>query len=155
MLLAIAIPEIYSARTTLLSSPTQRSGRGGDRTESGCYPEPPLPALPRARGKFNDPVFGTEILRATDETDGAAPGLGTYYSHWPTFNCNNTKLLIRKGITGEAIVKDFDPVTFQVGNSKTLPISFAGGGGPSWESSFGQTLTLTLSTLSQATITAE
>jgi uncharacterized protein (TIGR03437 family) len=105
------------------------------KTDRAVYEEPPLPTLPRAGGKFIDPVFGTEILRATDESDGAAPGLGTYYSHWPTFNRNNTKLLIRKGVTGEAIIKDFDPVSFQVGNSRTLPDSLVGGGGPNWESS--------------------
>ena len=99
------------------------------------YPKPPLPPLPKAGGKFTDPVFGTEIMRATDEHDGPAPGLGTYYSHWPTFNCNNTKLLIRKGADAEAIIKEFDPVNFRVGNSKTLPNSLPGNGGPNWESS--------------------
>jgi hypothetical protein len=99
------------------------------------YPEPPLPLLPKAGGKFADPVFGTEIMRATDEHDGPAPGLGTYYSHWPTFNCNNTRLLIRKGADAEAIIKEFDPVNFRVGNSKTLPNSLPGNGGPNWESS--------------------
>jgi uncharacterized protein (TIGR03437 family) len=107
----------------------------GIKTDRAVYPEPLLPALPRAGGKFNDPVFGTEIMRATDETDGAAPGLGTYYSHWPTFNCDNTKLLIRKGVTGEALIKDFDAVNFQIGSARTLPNSLVGGGGPSWESS--------------------
>jgi hypothetical protein len=106
------------------------------RTDHAVYPKPPLPALPRAGGKFTDPVFGSQIMRATDESDGPAPGLGTYYSHWPTFNCNNTKLLIRKGETGEAIIKDFDPVNFRLGTGYvTLPSSFPAGGGPNWESS--------------------
>ena len=83
----------------------------------GVYPKPPLPPLPKAGGKFTDPVFGTEIMRATDEHDGPAPGFGTYYSHWPTFNCNNTKLLIRKGFNAEAIIKDFDSVNFRIGSS--------------------------------------
>ncbi len=104
-------------------------------TSRRTYPKPPLPPLPKAGGKFSDPVFGTEIMRATDERDGAAPGLGTYYSHWPTFNCNNTILLIRKGDTGDAIIKDFDPVNFRIGASRPLPISLPGGGAPSWESS--------------------
>lgn len=104
-------------------------------TSRQVYPKPPLPRLPPAGGKFRDPVFGTEIMRATDEHDGAAPGLGTYYSHWPTFNCNNTKLLIRKGDSGDAILKDFDPVNFRIGGSRKLPGSLPGGGGPSWESS--------------------
>jgi hypothetical protein len=114
-----------------------QSSAPGIKTDHKVYAEPPLPVLPRAGGKFIDPVFGTEIMRATDEADGAAPGLGTYYSHWPTFNCNNTKLLIRKGETGEAIIKDFDPVNFRLGTGYvTLPSSFLGAaGGPNWESS--------------------
>src|SRR5689334_19134107 len=74
-----------------------QSSTPGIKTDRAVYPEPSLPALPKAGGKYIDPVFGTEIMRVTDETDGPVPGLGTYYSHWPTFNCNNTKLLIRKG----------------------------------------------------------
>ena len=106
------------------------------RTDHRVYAEPPLPTLPRAGGKFIDPVFGTEIMRATDESDGAAPGLGTYYSHWPTFNSNNTRLLIRKGETGDAIIKQFDPASFRLGTGHTtLPGALPGGGGPEWESS--------------------
>jgi hypothetical protein len=111
------------------------TAREGFITSRRAYPEPALPTLPRAGGKFTDPVFGTEIMRATDERDGAAPGLGTYYSHWPTFNCNNTKLLIRKGDSGEAIIKDFDPVNFRIGAPRRLPSALPGGGSPNWESS--------------------
>jgi len=102
------------------------------KTDRGVYRKPPLPPLPRAGGKFIDPVFGTEIMRATDESDGPAPGLGTYYSHWPTFNADNTRLLIRKGETGEAIIKDFDPETFTIGRSQRLP-SLPGSASLSWE----------------------
>jgi hypothetical protein len=98
--------------------------------------EPPLPALPAAGGRFRDPAFGTEILRATDANDGGAPGLGTYYSHWPTFNSDSTLLLIRKGTNGAAILKGFDPANFSLtGYSEQLPQSLPGGGGPNWESS--------------------
>jgi hypothetical protein len=75
-------------------------------------------------------------MRATDERDGAAPGLGTYYPHWPTFNADSTRLLIRKGETGDAVLKRFDPARFElVGAAEALPGSLPGGGGPSWESS--------------------
>src|SRR5688572_7706591 len=87
----------------------------GIKTDRAVYPEPSLPALPRAGGKFNDPVFGTEIMRATDEIECPAPGCGTYYSHWPTFNSDNTYLLIRKGENGAALIKSFDPVNFTIG----------------------------------------
>jgi hypothetical protein len=119
---------------SLMTSSSQGGAR--IRTDHRVYAEPPLPLLPKAGGKFIDAVFGTEIMRATDETDGAAPGLGTYYSHWPTFNSNNTRLLIRKGETGEAILKQFDPVNFRLSAGYvTLPSSLPGGSGPEWESS--------------------
>lgn len=109
--------------------------RSGPKTDRGVYRKPPLPRLPRAGGKFIDPVFGTEIMRATDEADGPAPGLGTYYSHWPTFNANNTRLLIRKGHTGDAIIKTFDPVNFRIGlGREILPTEYPSGFGVSWES---------------------
>jgi len=108
----------------------------GIRTDRRVYSKPPLPQLPRAGGKVVDPVFGTEILRVTDEADGPAPGLGTYYSHWPTFNANNTRLLIRKGHTGDAILKTFDPVNYAIGAGREiLPYHHPQGFGLSWESS--------------------
>ena len=108
---------------------------GEIRTDRRVYPKPPLPQLPRAGGKFIDPVFGTEIMRVTDEADGPAPGLGTYYSHWPTFNANNTRLLIRKGHTGDAVLKTFDPVSFRMGAGREiLPIQYPRGFGLTWES---------------------
>ena len=77
------------------------------------YPKPPLPRLPRAGGTFIDPTFGTEIMRATDERDDQV-GLSTFYSHWPTFNCNNTFMLVRKS-SGAALIKSFDAKNFKVG----------------------------------------
>ena len=107
-------------------------------SDRNVYPKPPLPVLPRAGGTYRDPVFGTEIMRATDESDCPVQGCGTYYSHWPTFNANNTRLLIRKDETGDALVKDFDPINFKVGASRQLPngirVDSVSYGGPSWES---------------------
>ena len=107
-------------------------------SDRNVYPKPPLPVLPRAGGTYRDPVFGTEIMRATDELDCPLQGCGTYYSHWPTFNANNTRLLIRKDEGGLALIKDFDPVNFKVGASRQLPTSMRASGtsygGPSWES---------------------
>jgi hypothetical protein len=113
---------------------TETAPQGQLKTDRGIYRKPPLPRLPPAGGKFNDPVFGTEIMRVTDERDGPAPGLGTYYPHWPTFNVNNTLMLIRKGETGNAIVKRFDPVNFAVGPERELPIEYPTGYSLSWES---------------------
>ena len=49
----------------------------GIKTDRAVYAEPLLPIVPSAGDKFNDPVFGTEIMRATDESDCPAPGCGT------------------------------------------------------------------------------
>jgi cell division septation protein DedD len=107
-------------------------------SDRNVYPKPPLPPLPPVNGTYIDPVFGTQILRATDESDCPQTGCGTYYSHWPTFNANNTRILIRKAETGLALVKDFDAVNFKVGPSRQLPSSITVNGvqygGPTWES---------------------
>jgi uncharacterized SAM-binding protein YcdF (DUF218 family) len=126
---------IETAQAASLKS-VEPQDRASHKTDRGVYRKPPLPPLPRAGGKFIDPVFGTEVMRATDESDGPAPGLGTYYSHWPTFNANNTRLLIRKGHTGDAILKTFDPVNFRIGAGREiLPLEYPSGFGLSWESS--------------------
>jgi F5/8 type C domain/WD40-like Beta Propeller Repeat len=94
---------------------TSQAQTPGIKTDRAVYPEPPLPTLPSmAGGKFNDPTFGTQIMRATDESDCPAPGCGTYYSHWPTFNTNNTYILMRKGVNGSALIKPFDAVNFTI-----------------------------------------
>ncbi|HKQ99581.1 MAG TPA: hypothetical protein VJT09_02845 [Pyrinomonadaceae bacterium] len=89
-------------------------------TTRAVIPKPPLPRLPRAGGKFKDPTFGTEIMRATDERDDPV-GLSTYYSHWPTFNSDNTYLLVKKGLNGAALIKRFNSETFSVGPGGDQP----------------------------------
>lgn len=87
------------------------------------YPEPALPRLPRAGGKFKDPTFGTEIMRVTDET---SPDGGTFYSYWPTFNCDTTRLLVRTSNDGTAHIYEFDAANFAIGSRKLIPASSAG-----------------------------
>ncbi len=93
------------------------------KTDRKIYSEPALPRLPRAGGKFKDPTFGTEIMRVTDETsvDG-----GTFYSYWPTFNSDNSRLLVRSSNDGTAHIYEFDPVNFSIGSRKLIPASPAG-----------------------------
>jgi hypothetical protein len=80
--------------------------------------------LPSAGGKFNDPTFNTEIMRVTDERDG--PSNGTYYSYWPTFNSNSTRLLVKKD-GGDAAIYNFDPQNFRLGASQSFPRLTGGG----------------------------
>ncbi len=93
--------------------------RGSSKTDRGIYAEPPPPRLPRAGGKFFDPIFGTEIMRVTDE--GSAEDGGTYYSYWPTLNRDNTRLLVKTGKEGSANIYSFDPSTFTLGARETIP----------------------------------
>lgn len=129
----VSFTETSQAASLEFAEPQDQSVHKTDRR---VYRNPPLPSRPRAGGTFIDSVFGTEIMRATDEADGPAPGLGTHYSHWPTFNAKNTRLLIRKGHTGDAILKTFDPASFKLGAGReVLPLEYPSGFGLSWESS--------------------
>jgi len=112
---------------------TSQLGVGQIRTDRRVYAEPPLPALPRAGGTFKDPVFGTRIMRATDERDQPAPGCGTWYSQWPSFNSNNTRLLIRCGVSGGMKIKAFDPENFTLGATLRTTASIPNGNSLQWQ----------------------
>ena len=118
---------LFLSLTLFLMSGPQLSTlaqRSTPKTDKKIYPEPALPKLPRAGGKFVDPTFGPEILRVTDEQT-AVDG-GTFYSYWPTFNADNTRLLVRTANDGTAHVYDFDPLNFSAGSRKLIPASPAG-----------------------------
>ncbi|MBA3242125.1 MAG: hypothetical protein H0T60_12930, partial [Acidobacteria bacterium] len=96
----------------------QRADKGGAKGDRRVYAEPPLPRLPAAGGKLIDPTFGTEIMRVTDERDGKLNG--NFYPHWPTFNADSTRLLVKRHEAGDAVY-EFDPDRFQLGRSRPLP----------------------------------
>jgi len=89
--------------------------------------------LPRAGGKFTDPTFGTLIMRATDATECPSPGCSTFYSQWPTFNSDNTRILIRKGNSGDVVIKAFDPLNFTLGPILRTSPTLAGGVALDWQ----------------------
>jgi hypothetical protein len=95
-----------------------RAAKPADANDRRVIPEPPLPALPRAGGTYRDPVFGTEVMRVTDERDGKLNG--TFYPHWPTLNADSTRLLVKRYDTGDAVYS-FDPVNFKLGASRLIP----------------------------------
>lgn len=111
----------------------QQAHTGKIRTDRRVYPETALKSLPRAGGKFNDPTFGTLIMRATDEKDYPAPGCGTWYSQWPTFNSDNTRLLIRCGVSGDMKIKAFDPITFTLGPTLRTQATITNGHSLQWQ----------------------
>ncbi len=108
---------VFTASTSPPITSAYMTGTGGSvKTDRAVYPEPsPLPAQPAAGGYYTDPVFGTQVLRVTDQNNCPAPGCGTYYPQWPTFNANNSRILIRVGTSGDMLIKEFDPVNFTVG----------------------------------------
>ncbi len=71
------------------------------------YAEPTTTPPPHAGGKWRDEVFGTEIMRASDGDDYGTPGCGTFYNQWPTFNSDNTMMLMRCGTGGDMVIKGF------------------------------------------------
>jgi hypothetical protein len=108
---------------------SQSARRGSIKTDLAGYPELPAPRLPAAGGKFLDPLFGTEIMRVTDERDG--DDCGTAYSYWPTFNRDNTRLMAQVG-GGNIKLFKFDPAAFQLGG-KESPANVPGTGYASFQ----------------------
>jgi hypothetical protein len=96
-------------------------------SDDGIYPAPPPPVLPRAGQTFVDPVFGTTILRVTDVRDG--PNNQVPYSYWPTFNRDNTRIMIGN-TSGEGFLYDFDPINFRIANKRPLWTTLPDGGLP-------------------------
>jgi hypothetical protein len=95
----------------------------------GTYPVPPPPPLPAAGGTVIDPTFGTTIMRLTDANDG--PDCVNAYSYWPTFNINNTRLLIHNGIA--PMLYRFDPVNFAIIDKTVWDAPTPIGGTVGWE----------------------
>jgi MYXO-CTERM domain-containing protein len=53
---------------------------------------PTAVTFPSAGGSYVDPVFGSKIIRVTDEDDGRL--CAAAYAYWPAFNLDGTRLLI-------------------------------------------------------------
>ncbi len=112
---------------------TQAQGRPGIKADRAVYAEPRFPRPAGAGDKFNDPVFSTEIMRVTDANDCPVPGCGTWYSQWPTFNADNTRILIRQGVSGGMLIKAFDPSTFKLGPTLRRSPTLSGGVSMDWQ----------------------
>jgi len=98
-----------------------------------AYWPTPAPTLPAKGGKFTDPTWGTTVMRVTDASDGAWNG--NAYSYWPTFNKDNTYIIISNLWNGGDYVQHFDPVNFALVGSKAplFATPVPGGGSPGWE----------------------
>jgi len=95
----------------------------------GTYPVPPAPSLPAAGGTIVDPTFETTIMRLTDANDG--PDCINAYSYWPTFNVNNTRLMVFSGTA--PLLYRFDPVNFRILGKEIWDTPTPIGGTFGWE----------------------
>ena len=95
----------------------------------GTYPVPPAPSLPAAGGTIVDPTFETTIMRLTDENDG--PDCINAYSYWPTFNVNNTRLMVFSGTA--PLLYQFDPAKFRILGKEIWDTPTPIGGTIGWE----------------------
>lgn len=90
----------------------------------------PAPELPPAGQTFADPVFGSTILRVTDERDGHHSHVA--YSYWPTFNRDATYFHI--SVAGQGTLYAFDPDELTLGEKRPLfPGTTPAGTMPRWE----------------------
>jgi len=120
---------VYAWLTAFLSVCSQNPG-SGIKTDLAVYN--PLPvALPKAGGVFTDPVFGTQIMRVTDETDGKENQ--NAYSYWPSFNKDSTRFHIN--CSGKAMLYGLDPERFALlGKAPLFAKKPPSGYEPRWES---------------------
>ena len=83
------------------------------------YPAPPAPTLPPAGGTFQDPAFGTTILRVTDANDGQL-NTPLYSSIYPAFNANSSRITYVQG-NGLNMIADLDVPNRRVSNKRPMP----------------------------------
>ncbi|MFL6276030.1 MAG: fibronectin type III domain-containing protein, partial [Blastocatellia bacterium] len=121
-------------QTFMTASLISGGGTGGGgvdplKTDKNVYSEPAPPALPAAGGTLVDPVFGTTIMRVTDERDGSSNT--NSYSYWPSLNRNSTRLVVFTN-NGNPTLYDFDPVNFRISNKRALFLNPLPTGGLPW-----------------------
>src|SRR5580704_17865774 len=91
------------------------------------YPALPAPTLPAAGGTYQDPTFGTTILRVTDANDGAL-NMPLYSSIWPAFNADSSRITYTTG-DGLNMIADLDVPNRRVSNKRPMPTTPNGIGG--------------------------
>ncbi len=104
----------------------------GEITDSKVYDIPALPKIPKAGETYTDPVFGSTIMRVTDEADGKINH--NAYSYWPSFNKDSTLFHIYTSNL-DATLYQFDPKSFKILKKETLFVKNPKGGIPRWEDS--------------------
>jgi hypothetical protein len=107
----------------------QPGGTRSIKTNRGAYPPRPV-KLPEPGETFVDPTFGTRILRVTGPQDG--PHNQHAYSYWPSFNQDDTQLLIDR--SGRPTLYRFDPGRLKIlGKRPLFSAPSPDGNTPGWE----------------------
>jgi hypothetical protein len=94
---------------------------------------PPAPALGPANSVFNDPTFGSRILRVTDSnTNTRESFVSTDSGVHRTWNADSTAIKLT-GPHGDAYWMEFNPNTFQVGDGTSHPVLHALSFNANWD----------------------
>lgn len=93
------------------------------------YPEPPLPVLPAAGGRFSDPTFATLLLRVTDSNTRPAE-IGRSFTtpsaaHQLAWNATSYRFYVRS-VDGTIIPYNFDAALMQA--TRIMPSGSGDGG---------------------------
>jgi len=96
---ALSTPRPVTAPTLAPAAPVCTDPQPPLVTDFEVRQVPPLPE-PQARGPFRDPVFGSCLVRVTDQTidlspDDESPGLKNEYSRVQSFNADGSRLVVR------------------------------------------------------------
>ena len=83
------------------------------------YPALPAPTLPPAGGTYQDPTFGTTVLRVTDANDGQM-NMPLYSSIYPAFNADSSRITYITG-NGLNMIADLDVPNRRVSNKRAMP----------------------------------
>lgn len=121
--MALIVSATILSAQTRSAAPAAPNRAASVITDRRILSEGPLPALPRAGGTYVDPVFGTTIMRVTDESDGKQ--CNNFYSYWATFNLDSTRFFL--ACDNNPKLYQFDPNTFQI-VSKAFFDRLPGGG---------------------------
>jgi hypothetical protein len=94
---------------------------------------PPAPSLGPANSVINDPIFGSRILRVTDQnTQSGESFISTDAGFHRAWNANSTAIKLT-GPHGDGYWLEFNPNTFAAGNGSSSPVIHAVPFGANWE----------------------
>ena len=129
--LVLALFTILSLHTRLQADTAPSTYSAYTATDTKLIP--PAPSLGSANSVINDPVFGSRILRVTDQkTLGGESFISTDAGFHRAWNADSTAIKLT-GPHGDAYWLEFNPNTFKVGDGSSRPVIHSVMFGASWE----------------------